>query len=428
MAKKFTTAYLGSLKPTGKPYRRMDSDCIGFGVQVSGKGAVTFIFRYRSPITGKDVPMSIGKYKAAGGGKVITSLADARQEARRLLAILEEGKDPKLERAREQREVVEAYQEEQSKGSVKQLMNAYVESLRSAGKSSADEVERAIQFDLYKHVSAGTKAREVTIEQMKAVIGEPLLKRNSPIAANRLRSYLSAAFAFGIHWDNDVNRGLEILRFGITQNPVAAIPKPAEENVRHRHLSEIELRKFWQALDSSACDEKTIQSIQLIYALGGQRVKEILRIKPEHINWEESYVTLYRTKIGNNHAVPFGSIAEGILKAAVSRKGSGMLFDARLDVLNKAIGRICKRKEISHFVTKDARETVKTLLGQRVPSKEARDKFQNHGIPQDASGKHYDSHDYLNVTRPVAEAWNNQLQEILTGEVSSNVVPLKRTA
>lgn len=425
MAKKFTTSYLNSLKPTGKPYRRMDSDYAGFGVQVSGKGAVTFIFRYRSPITGKDVPMSIGKYRPASGGRVITSLADARQDACSLLAILEEGKDPKLERERGQQEAVAAYQEEQSKGSVKQLVDAYIESLRSKGKVSAGEVQRAIEFDLYRHVLGSTKARDVTTEAIKSVIAEPQLKRKSHIAANRLRSYLSAAFEFGIHWDNDVNRGLESLRFGIVNNPVLPIPPPSVENVRHRYLTEVELKQFWGALDKSACNEVTKQAIKLIYSLGGQRVMEALRLCEEHINWDENYVILYKTKIGNNHTVPYGSIAEGILRDAASRAGKGLLFPVRVDVLNRAVQRICKREGMQLFVTRDARETVKTLLGKRVPSKEARDKYQNHGITKDASGKHYDSHDYLNVTRPVAEVWNAQLLEIITGETVSNIIPLR---
>ena len=40
-----------------------------------------------------------------------------------------------------------------------------------------------------------------------------------------MRAYLSAAFTFGIQWDNDAKRHFEALRFGILSNPVRDVPK-----------------------------------------------------------------------------------------------------------------------------------------------------------------------------------------------------------
>lgn len=195
----FTDNYLKTkLKPTGKPYRRMDIGRAGFGVQVSAKGTITFIHRYTSPISGKDIPLKIGIYKKAGKKSIFMTLEKARQKWEESKTLLDAGKDPKYEfeqREREEIGRIKAEQErirlENSKGTIEKLFQVYHADLKEQDKKSANEVLRALELDTYKHIPKDTKARDVTIEQLKAVIAEPLVVREKLTQANRLRSYLA---------------------------------------------------------------------------------------------------------------------------------------------------------------------------------------------------------------------------------------------
>ena len=65
------------------------------------------------------------------------------------------------------------------------------------------------------------------------------------VLANRVRSYLSAAFNYGIRW-KDKDEYTRMMRFDITMNPVSSVDKPLkEEAAGERTLSEKEIKRLW---------------------------------------------------------------------------------------------------------------------------------------------------------------------------------------
>lgn len=429
---KLTDNLLKSLKATGTAYRRMDEGKAGFGVKVSPKGQISFIFRYKTA-QGRDVPMILGYYPE-------TSLKDARQLWAKWRAVYDSGRDPQIvfneELAAEeaQRKHLDAQRKREAmNGNIRQLIEVYVADLKANDKRSWSEVERALTVNVYPVIHESTKAKDITAEDIKSVLAN-IIARDKLIAANRIRAYLSAAFTFGIQWDNDAKRHFEALRFGIQSNPVRDVPKPEKtEQARDRNLSGHEVRQLWQGLDHTNMHPKVVRAIRLLFALGGQRIEEVLGLHTKDVDFQNHLVTLRDTKNGSTHIVPFGDIAQDLLQASIEQADdSGALFGKvrgsqgimPYATLTRSINRLCPKIGLEPFVPKDIRRTVKTLMGFAGIRKEDRDKFQNHAMT-DVSSRHYDRYDYLAEKRQVMAVWDVYLNSILAGEVKTNVIPLR---
>ncbi len=442
----FTIKLLDSLTPQAKPYRKFEGkQRAGFGVQVSSGGKITFIYLYREPIASKQRVMTLGGYygvdrdgQAKNGGLSLKEAYAAYADAKR---IHEEGRDPQIIRDEKlvqenaaRRAELDRLKRESSMGNIQQLLNAYVADMKLQGKRSWFDVEQCLNSNVYSAIPATTKAKDVLPTDIRAVLAA-IIKREKMTMANKVRAYLSAAFAFGIEWDNDAKRHFEALRFGISTNPVRDVPKPDKRtHARDRALSGEEVKHLWDLLDDCGLHPKTEVAIRLLFALGGQRVEEILGLHADDVDMQNQYVTLLDTKNGSTHLVPFGEVAIPLLQERLcDTSTSGALFgkikgnaseDMGYHTLSRAINRICKRTGMNPFVPKDIRRTVKTLMGEASIRKEDRDRFQNHAL-SDVSSKHYDRYSYLAEKRCTSAVWDAYLQNILAGESQANVVQLR---
>lgn len=444
----FTIKLLDSLTPKDKPYRKLEGkQRAGFGVQVSSGGKITFIFLYREPIDKKQRVMTLGSYygvdrdgQAKNGGLTLKEAYAAYADAKR---IHEEGRDPQIIRDENlvqenaaRRAELERLRRESSMGSIQQLLNAYVADMKLQGKRSWFDVEQCLNSNVYSAIPATTKAKDVLPTDIRAVLAA-IIKREKMTMANKVRAYLSAAFAFGLEWDNDAKRHFEALRFGISTNPVRDVPKPDKRtHARDRALSGEEVKHLWDLLDDCGLHPKTEVAVRLLFALGGQRVEEILGLHADDVDMQNQYVTLLDTKNGSTHVVPFGEVAIPLLQERLCDTSiNGALFgkikgnaseDMGYHTLSRAINRICKRTGMNPFVPKDIRRTVKTLMGEAGISKEDRDRFQNHALT-DVSSKHYDRYSYLPEKRRTSAVWDAYLQNILAGSPEINVLPFRAT-
>lgn len=444
----FTIKLLDSLTPKEKPYRQFEGkQRAGFGVQVSSGGKVTFIYLYREPIANKQRVMTLGSYygvdrdgQAKNGGLSLKEAYAVYADAKR---IHEEGRDPQIIRDERlvqenaaRRAELDRLKRESAMGNIQQLLNAYVADMKVQGKRSWADVEQCLNNNVYAAIPATTKAKDISPTDIRAVLAA-IIKREKMTMANKVRAYLSAAFAFGIEWDNDAKRHFEALRFGISTNPVRDVPKPDKHaHARDRALSGEEVKQLWDLLDNYGLHPKTAAAIRLLFALGGQRVEEILGLHVDDVDMQNQYVTLRDTKNGTTHVVPFGEVALPLLQERLcDTSTSGALFgkikgdsadDMGYHTISRAVNRICKRTGMNPFVPKDIRRTVKTLMGAAGISKEDRDRFQNHALT-DVSSKHYDRYNYLAEKRRTMAVWDAYLQNILASEPEINVLPFRAT-
>lgn len=444
----FTIKFLDTLKPREKPYREFEGEArAGFGVQVSSGGKISFIYLYRRPQDKKQSVMTLGAYlgigrdgKAKDGGITLKEAYDQYAYWKR---IRDGGRDPQDMREEELTREYSVRQAEATKrkqeamqGNIQQLLMAYTDDLHNRGKRSWSAAQKLFDTNVYKHIPIETKAKSVTPDSIKVVLAE-VIQRDALIAANRLRAYLSAAFAFGIGWDNDPNRHFEPLRFGIGANPVRDVPKPVRsEKPRDRALSEKEVKQVWDYLDNTKFHPKTVAAIRLLFALGGQRIEDVLALNSNEVDFTNRLVTFNDTKNGTTHVIPFGDVAEPLLQSCVlNADSSGALFGKirgnkgiiDSSTLSHAITKLTKRTGLEPFQPKDVRRTVKTLMGFAGIRKEDRDRFQNHALT-DVSSRHYDRYDYLVEKRQVMAVWDEYLKRILAGNPQATVVQLRATS
>src|SRR6267143_5644557 len=165
----FTDQFLRSLKPAPRPYKRAELAPKGEGrlnVRVLPSGSKEFFYRYR--VNGNDRMLALGRFDPRG--KTGVTLAQVRETLKATRTLQRETGDVKAhQRSQERRAEIEA-----RKGTLRQLLAAYVQSLRDANKPSAYAAEHIFERHVTKAFPrfANLKANEVLPEH----IGEILAK------------------------------------------------------------------------------------------------------------------------------------------------------------------------------------------------------------------------------------------------------------
>ncbi len=114
--------------------------------------------------------------------------------------------------------------EEQLKGSIEQLIQGYTSKMREESKRTWQQVLTRLEKETYLFISRDTKANQVTPLHIKQILAA-IIQRGASVEANRVRSYLMAAFNYGLKADNDPANHQQNVMFGLEMNPVSIIPK-----------------------------------------------------------------------------------------------------------------------------------------------------------------------------------------------------------
>lgn len=417
----FSNKFLEGLTPKKYPYRVYERGISsGFGVQIAAGGKKSFVYLYRAPDNNKQRVMTLGEYPRL-------SLLDARQEWIHWRNVREQGLDPQDVRRADEAAARSAspmpVEVQPEWGSLRDLLENYVANLKAENKRSWVNVGRMFEANVYPVLKGSCKAMDIKPEHIKTILF-PVYERGRLIMANRLRSCLSAAFTFGIYWDNDVRHFNDSLQFGLTSNPVSVVPKPTKkESLRDRALTPDEIERLWSGMASSGVNVRVCNALRLMLALGGQRVEEVLRLHTNSIDWEKRLIELPNTKKGNTHVIPFGEVAAGVLRqCAIHTDDNGALFAKAKGAIGDTLGsgyisegvrKLCEVLKLDAFQPKDIRRTVKTQMGYAGISKENRDLFQNHSRG-DVSSVHYDRYNYLREKRAVMDVWDKYLAGIVS--------------
>lgn len=442
----FTDQYIKSLISKKYPYRVYDNAADkGFGIQVSTNSRVFFI-QYQSPVTHKRRFMRLGKYPH-------TPLKLARHQCRVARQLLDKGLDPQVERKRQQQRQLDELEAarkreemENATGTVNQLFACYLTHLKNSGKVSYRQIKASFEKDI-KPAIGNLKAREVKPIQIRNII-RSVYNRGSKIQASHIRSYLMAAYTFGLKADYDAVQSLDI-QFRIEYNPARDIPVPARSQPGERNLSAEEIYALWHRLETSNMSNASRTVIRLLFATGGQRVQEVLHMRWDELDFERKLWELSstRTKNGKPHVVPLSDLAISLVKEMHSDDiESEYVFPYKNDkdipmpfrTITRAVSRFCELIEdadgnIVHsgfpkFVPKDIRRTVKSRMGEAGITKDIRDRLQNHAL-HDVSSKHYDRYDYLQPKKDAIIKWTEWLEEILndhTLEIKADALMIQK--
>ena len=304
------------------------------------------------------------------------------------------------------------------------LFAGYIAAMRKDGKSSADEVAGRLDW-AKERLGADRLAGAITDHEIADLLSG-IDVRGKRAMADHMRSYLSAAFNWGIHAATDYRVPKDKrIDWGIPFNPVAKIKRDTgAATARERNLSAVELRELWTGLQGEGFSPDMAACIQLLVLLG-QRVRETLRMDGAEIDLEQMLWTIPRLKTKGRkrpHHVPLPKMSEPILRGLIARNGMGPLFPPATSgrgermqshSVNQSLRRWLDERKASRYQSRDIRRTWKSRMGDgAMVDRFTRDLIQQHA-QGDTGGKHYDQADYLPQMRTAMMRWESWLENVL---------------
>ncbi|UCV23830.1 tyrosine-type recombinase/integrase [Ferribacterium limneticum] len=413
-----------------------DTDTQGLGVRAT-KGSKAFIFQSKLK-NGSTIRSTIGDIRA-------WSLDSAKEEARRLQRLIDQGNDPreleqaKVEAKAEAKRAKEAAlleKENRSRYTLRALCNAYSDHLEAKGKGSARQARSIFKCHVFEAAPdiAEIPAREITSHHAAALVRK-VMEQDKSRAAGVLRSYLSAAFNAARKAPFDAKLPSSLIPYGVESNPVepiATIPV----NRGERTLTTEELKTYMAALS-----EESIADLALRLALfsGGQRMAQLLRAKVSDYDQETETLRLLDKKgkriTPREHLLPLAPMGAAIVEkllAMAKKKKSDLLFSSNGTTSmvettpGKRVFSICQVMGCEAFDLRDIRRTCETMLAGMGVSKDVRAQLLSHGL-SGVQSAHYDRYEYITEKRNALEAWERRLDDISKGKSSdSNVLSIKR--
>lgn len=295
---------------------------------------------------------------------------------------------------------------------VQRLFDAYCDRMAADGKSSAVEVRRCLKFAA-DHLGPGKLAGDVHASDVSAYLAT-IYGRGAKVAADRVRSYLSAAFNFGMKSSNDYRAELR-QDWGIQVNPVAAIQKDTGASVpRDRALSAKELATFWHALERGGFALETRAALRLMICCG-QRLRETLRMEAHEVDLDAGvwHIPAPKTKGGRHpHAVPLPSLAVAVIRELLKVHRTGLLMPIQDHSVTTAVMRWLDDAPLAHFQVRDLRRTWKSRAADAGLDRFTRDLIQQHA-KTDTGSRHYDRADYLPLVTDAMKKWDRWLVSVV---------------
>lgn len=387
--------------PAGKQQAFLrDAEQPGLGVRATA-GAKVFIFQGK--LAGQVIRMTIGDVST-------WTLQEARARARELKTAVDQGRDPRVIKAEAQaadaakRESAKRERQalaEAQKYTLEKLLIAYCDYLEKKKRSSHKDARSIFKLHVFEPwpQQAQAPGAHLTTEQVADMMRR-LLDAGKGRTANKLRSYVRAAFQVAKDSRFDARIPVAFKAFGVSINPAAeTVPDGTKNRSGKNPLNHDDLIIYWGLIK----DEPGLRGalLRLHLLTGGQRIAQFVRLRSPDTT--EDTITIFDNKGrpgqgARTHLLPLIPEAKKALDEAVSGGEYVLSTDGgkthlSASTLTKWAQEIVGEK-IPGFTGKRIRSGVETLLAKHQVGKDVRGRLQSHGITgvQDV---HYDGHDYL---------------------------------
>lgn len=381
-------------------------------VRKLASGELTFYYRYTTTDGARDrLPLGTG-----------LDLRDARSLAAELSRRYQSG-ERNLRDALE-REASQKRQDDQranqvvaerKAASLGALLDAYVEELRRAEKSSADKVGKSLRRNVEQAWPELWRkpAAEITMDELIDIVAR-LADQDKLREADKLRAYLRAAYGAAIRARQSAKMHPELRRLNVTTNPARDLmPVEGGANSRERSLSVSELQAYWKRI--KARPDATGALLRFHLLTGTQRVAQLARVQMDAYDLTAQTVLIRdakgRRKTARMHLVPLLPVAQEAMQAMGGGRLGPFLFTATAGHtgaeyssvrhhLNIVVDEMLAAEELTGgpFTVGDLRRTVETRLAALGVSKDIRGHLQSHGLGG-VQDKHYDRYEYLDEKR-----------------------------
>jgi len=403
----------------------------GLQLRVFPSGAKVFQYRYAH--NKETRRMTIGPADAV-------SLTLARERHAAAVKLLGRGIDPQDHQA----EVAAAAVREKAKAAAQITLDLLVDEfiidkLRKHRRDPA-QAERLLRADVVPKWT-GRKIHELRKRDAYELVKK--IKKRAPVLANRVASLIVQLFEFAVAAGH------------LTENPMAGLKRPTEEQPRERMLSVKEIQTLWTQLDGrssgqprgnlkkgSAVKRGSVEdpwisrplalAVKLLLVTG-QRRGELMLAARDEFDFDKStwLIPAARSKNGKPHVVPLSPLAIELLEElqANTPKGSRYLFPTAHSVrrgdkpsTDKALTRAVARNQcgLAHWTPHDLRRTAASHMNRIGVDVIVVEKVLNHSLPK--MMKVYNRHDYEQEKRDALDKWAAEIQAVIAGK--SNVVAL----
>lgn len=381
-------------------------------------GAVQLYWRYS--LGGKTSREPIGVYDPSAPPKKLQptsrgyGLAAALEKCRELAIVhaerANEGglREAKVEK-RKAFQAQKAMEAEKSERTLQKLLDAYVAHLAVQGRRSHVDVAKIFEH----HVTsawpklAEAPAVDLTPDQVLDMLRR-LIEAGKGRTANKLRSYLRAAYQCALDVRTTASIPVVFKAFGVLFNPAAQTRRsPQFDRADKRPFSRADLQSYWKLIADRPGPEAAALRLHLL--TGGQRIEQFVRLKWTDVG--EDALTIFdgkgRPSQGPRpHQIPLVKLAcldlslfkrEG--EFAISTTAGRKAISARTLTgwAHAIVG-----DSIEGFQLKRIRSGVETLLAANGVSREVRGHLQSHGLTG-VQARHYDGHDYMTEKRAALE-------------------------
>jgi integrase len=278
-----TDALIKRLEWPAKGNRIYYDDIVpGFGCRVTANGARAFILNYITRERGRERRYTIG---SPGHWKT----TDARDEAKRLKQLIDQGSDP-----------LEDLEAARAAPTVPELIDRFIaEHCVRLRPSTRDAYKRMIGLHVRPHFGNHRKVADVRFEDIDA-LHRKITKSGAAYMANRVVAVLSKMFSLSVRWRM---RG---------DNPCKGVEHNSESK-RKRYVKPDELPKLIEALNRYP-DQQVANVIRILLMTGARR-GEVLGMEWGALDLTAGIWTKLgsTTKQKTDHVVPLSAPARQLL-------------------------------------------------------------------------------------------------------------------
>lgn len=418
---RLTKRVVDALKPSDKPI--WDTNPKGFGVRVSPKGAKTYVVTYRPKPGGRGAPK---RWYTIGMHGSPWTVESARTEARRILGLVADGKDPQADRMEERR---------REGKTVAELIPVYIKTKQR--QRSWKETERVLEKDVVPEF--GNK-RPVDVERKDIAALLDKVAQRGPVMAGRTFAHVRHFFRWCVE------------RGHIETNPCRGIKSPEKPTDRERVLDDGELVEVWAASEAVGWPWEGMVKLLILTAQRRNEVTGMLWKEIEGDVWE---IPASRTKNKRAHKVPLTGTALAVIEAQpkqetdkgepapvfstnaktpisgfskAKRKIDKTIFEARRKSAEKAGSDPDKIKPMPNWTYHDLRRTATTGMARLGIHPHIADAVLNHkeGTIRGVAAV-YNRHRYGGEARRALEAWEAHVIGVVSGKApTTNVISMDR--
>ena len=332
---KLTNKKIDQLIPDTKSYIVWDNEIRGFGVRVNLNSKKTFILKYR---VGQGRSARVRKPVIGTYG--VVKVDEARKIARKWLLEASEGNDPK----------------EVDKTSIllKDFCNVYLQQHANIKKKLSSVIEDKRLMRLHIIPNFGNVCLKEITRAMITKHHQSMYQ--TPHGANRFLSLMSKMMNLAERWEYRP----------LNSNPCRHIERYKEEG-RQIYLSMEQIEKIGHVIKQMEQTESifVLSAIKLLL-FTGRRTGEILTLKWDYIDFENSKMNLPDTKTGAKSFF-FSPTVKQILLNLPNKEGfvfKSVLKDKRVTTVRHIWKKICKLAKIENVRVHDLRHTYASLAVQ----------------------------------------------------------------